>query len=254
MMWDMGANKRHSKNAPGPFYVVQGECISCRTPESVAGGLMSYDEGRDNGCFFVRQPVDESETSAAVLAVQASCCGAVRYGGKDPEILRRLAALDCSYQLDHADLVVGKPSLSTCARFRFLGEGNASSQEILQAIMFFIRQCLADCPVQGDDEVVKIGETNVKREQASLRYSWRNRYGRTAIRFIVAREPDDCWILRIQLDDGWFSYRPQGSTAAVGYAMHLNTAMRKDSRFRSIGWLSPEESEDLGFRGRPLPY
>ena len=89
---------RHGRNSAGPFYVENGQCISCGAPESEAGGLMSHDE--EGHCFFARQPTTEDETSAAIRGVWASCCGAVRYGGDDPHVLIRLAELGKSSQCD----------------------------------------------------------------------------------------------------------------------------------------------------------
>ena len=87
------SDERTLRNAPGPFYVVKDECISCRAPEVEARGLMSYDE-EHSSCFFERQPTTPEEEYRAVRAVWASCCGAVRYGGNDPRVIARLESLE----------------------------------------------------------------------------------------------------------------------------------------------------------------
>src|SRR5215471_1998896 len=88
--------KSHSiafrKNAPGPFLVHDGECITCRAPEAQAPDLMAHDEERGH-CYFARQPSTPDETERACRAVWVSCCGAVQYEGSDPEILERVSAL-----------------------------------------------------------------------------------------------------------------------------------------------------------------
>jgi len=52
-------------------------------------------------CYFKKQPQSDDETNQAILAVWASCCGAVRYGGEDTDILRRLAELGDKDSCDH---------------------------------------------------------------------------------------------------------------------------------------------------------
>lgn len=83
------SEERTPKNAPGPFYVAKDECIACRAPEAEARGLMSFDDGHDS-CFFERQPMTPEEEYRAIRAIWASCCGAVRYGGSDPNVIARL--------------------------------------------------------------------------------------------------------------------------------------------------------------------
>jgi hypothetical protein len=84
---------RTPKNVPGPFYVAKDECIACRAPEVEARGLMSFDDDHDS-CFFNRQPMTPEEEYRAIRAIWASCCGAVRYGGSDPNVIARLENLE----------------------------------------------------------------------------------------------------------------------------------------------------------------
>jgi hypothetical protein len=85
--------ERTPKNAPGPFYVAKDECIACRAPEVEARGLMSFDDDHSS-CFFERQPMTPEEEYRAIRAIGASCCGAVRYGGSDPDVIARLARFE----------------------------------------------------------------------------------------------------------------------------------------------------------------
>jgi hypothetical protein len=77
--------------------------MSCGAPEIEAGTLMSHD-GKGH-CFFVRQPTTAEEVDAAILSLWSSCCGAVRYGSHDPEILVRLAEIGegdtCDFRLEN---------------------------------------------------------------------------------------------------------------------------------------------------------
>jgi hypothetical protein len=81
------AEERTPSIAPGPFYVVKDQCISCGAPEMEAPMLMARDDVNCS-CYFRRQPETPDEEYRALRAVWASCCGAVRYGGDDPVILQ----------------------------------------------------------------------------------------------------------------------------------------------------------------------
>ena len=87
---------KYPKNADGPFYVENGMCICCGVPEDVAPDLMSHEITPENGyhCYFKKQPSTEQEVQQAIDAVSSSCCGAVNYGGNDPEILKCLAGIE----------------------------------------------------------------------------------------------------------------------------------------------------------------
>jgi hypothetical protein len=90
----------HPLNAPGDFYVEAGLCLACTAPEHEAPSLMGHEEG-DYHCYFKRQPQTPQETEMAIRAVIVGCCGAVRYGGRDPKIIEKLIAAgsdDCDHQ------------------------------------------------------------------------------------------------------------------------------------------------------------
>jgi hypothetical protein len=84
--------RRFWLNAPGDFYVEDGMCIACTAPEREAPDLMAHQSVGAVGyhCYFRRQPETPAELERAIRAVEVGCCGAVRYGGPDPEIIRRL--------------------------------------------------------------------------------------------------------------------------------------------------------------------
>lgn len=90
------------RNMPGPFYVERNMCMTCGVPPSEAPGLIHLD---DEGCYFKKQPETEAELAAAIEAMWFACCGAYRYGGDDPEIVRRLLAAGIERgQIDRQDL------------------------------------------------------------------------------------------------------------------------------------------------------
>ena len=90
---------RYPLNAPGPFYVVNGACITCMVPEHYAPTLMGFYEDPGKGgrshCFFKKQPSNPMETDQALNAVIGSCCNALRYGGNDPDVIKRVPPRLC---------------------------------------------------------------------------------------------------------------------------------------------------------------
>jgi hypothetical protein len=88
--------------SPGDFYVIEHECMACGAPAMEAPALMAH-RTSTSSCFFLKQPSTPDEVNQAVTAVQASCCGAVRYRGSDPSILARLSveSIDSSARVAH---------------------------------------------------------------------------------------------------------------------------------------------------------
>jgi hypothetical protein len=84
--------KPYPKNAPGSFYVTNGECVACGAPEAEAPDLMSFDKD-DIHCYFKKQPSTPEELDRALKAVIVSCCDAVHYGGDDPAVIERMGRL-----------------------------------------------------------------------------------------------------------------------------------------------------------------
>jgi hypothetical protein len=84
--------ERFPKNVEGPFFVANGECITCMAPEQEAPDLMGFDQGAHH-CYFKKQPSTPDELERAIRAGWSSCCGALYYSGSDPAVPRRLAEL-----------------------------------------------------------------------------------------------------------------------------------------------------------------
>ena len=88
----------HPKNAAGPFFVANQECIACGAPHAVASDLMGWDQMQSTlkpntfypHCYFKKQPETVAELQQAIDAVTVSCCGALRYAGSDPAIIGTL--------------------------------------------------------------------------------------------------------------------------------------------------------------------
>lgn len=89
---------RHPLNVPGDFYVEKDACTLCGAPEAEAQGLIG---NSDEGCYFLRQPRTEEEIEHAINAVAVSCVSAVRYGGTDQKIIKRLHDLGSGSECDN---------------------------------------------------------------------------------------------------------------------------------------------------------
>jgi hypothetical protein len=95
------APSRLEKNAPGDWYTT-GACMACGAPEDEAPDLLSPLTDDDLETYFGRQPTTPDEVARACRAAEACCVSAVRYGGQDPAIIRRL-----SNSGEYCDFVVG---------------------------------------------------------------------------------------------------------------------------------------------------
>lgn len=84
-----GAPRRLEKNAPGPFYTT-GECLACGAPEYEAPELLTPLDDDNYDTYFVRQPETPEEVERACRAAEVCCVNALRYGGTDPAVIRRL--------------------------------------------------------------------------------------------------------------------------------------------------------------------
>jgi hypothetical protein len=89
----------HSGNAPGPFYVVRGECLACWAAVDQAPDMM-HSGGSDLHCRFAHQPRTEEEISRAICAIAACCTHAIRYAGTEKTVLDRLSNASTSARCD----------------------------------------------------------------------------------------------------------------------------------------------------------
>lgn len=113
--------QRFPKNAPGSFYSLgsvgtdktwSGQCRACKLPEAKAPTLLAALDDNNSDTFFIRQPETELEIEQACLAAEVCCVSAIRYGGKDEKIIRRLGSTYC----DFAILDGAEPQLPTNRR------------------------------------------------------------------------------------------------------------------------------------------
>ena len=107
--------KRFPKNADGPFYTTGGQdkdgvwcgdCLSCELPEDEAPDLLAPLREGNTDTYFVRQPEAPDEVERACWALKVCCTDALRYGGKDPEIIKALPPFLCDYRVSFFGRVV----------------------------------------------------------------------------------------------------------------------------------------------------
>ena len=113
------SNRRHPRrlrcNVEGDFYATgdnplrcgpddrwKGDCLTCGAPESAAPDLLAELNQSNTTTYFVRQPETPEEIDRACDAVKSCCVDALRYGGRDPKIIGKLAnnPAYCDYVLN----------------------------------------------------------------------------------------------------------------------------------------------------------
>ena len=106
---------RYPLNAEGDFYTMGGrlengdlfcECLSCALPEKEAPSLLAELNDDNYDTYFVKQPENQEELEQAIRACGVCCVNAVRYGGKDKDIIARTDPESCDYKIDTFGRVV----------------------------------------------------------------------------------------------------------------------------------------------------
>lgn len=165
----MAQQPRHPKNAPGPFYVIKGHCISCGAPRAEAPGLVTLD---DDGCYFHKQPETPAEVNDAIRAILVSCIEVYRYAGDEPAICRRLAQIGHSHLCDKP--LEGHPRvLRNHVRFALAEGGEAT--DIARRVLSWFDQYWKDgrCtkPVSGDTDTAIFDYTHSEKYGTARRYT-----------------------------------------------------------------------------------
>ncbi len=111
---------RLPRNVPGPFYTLgcrgpegewSGNCLACEAPEEEAPDLLAPLTEDNIDTYFMKQPRTPDEIERACSAISVCCVAALRYGGTDPVIIRRLGndPMHSDYLLDHSGRVYAAP-------------------------------------------------------------------------------------------------------------------------------------------------
>ena len=103
-----GQRPRCREERGGDFYTSCADCLVCDMPHIVAPDLMAYiahpDGTGHSHCVFTRVPQSPEDVERAIDAMcEAETCG-IRYGGVDPEILRRIARRRISVMQNSTDV------------------------------------------------------------------------------------------------------------------------------------------------------
>lgn len=188
----------------------------------------------------MRQPSTEDETDAAIRAVWASCCGAVRYGGSDPQILVRFAELDLSNQCDGELPSDHTRIVRNCARFEYgAPNGFLARRRALRQIIHQIAEALEAYP---GHECFAFRRWS---REASFRVRW-GKFGKErghTVRFKVVYQSASSWLLRISDND----------VALTAFAIHVDKALQQKAGFRSIRWFDDSQAS-CDERGQRHPY
>jgi hypothetical protein len=229
--------RSHPQNADGPFYVRNGECMACGAPELEAPSMMAHD--REGHCFFARQPNTAEETTAAILGTWASCCGAVRYAGRDSKVLTRLAEIGSAECCDHRLDNEPKPADRNYVSFEFVQPETSMTESSLR--LEIMKYFASSLKYPGSGRVSDFQFSH----HASFRYERGTGPKIYGVTFTLELRSGSNWLLRILRDD----HHP--STA---FAITIHKALEHDSRFRRSRWFSEQEWLENSAAGLPRPY
>ena len=110
----------HPQSAPGDFYVVNGECLSCGAPHAVAPDLIGWAD--DSHGLWKKQPESQAEIDRAIAVLEISEVACHRYAGQDKTILQRLPAELCDFDDRPSRPSDTSPADPTTPRFALLDE------------------------------------------------------------------------------------------------------------------------------------
>lgn len=119
----------------GDFYAENGSCTACGAPQAEAPNLIEHAK-EDNHCYFRRQPVTETDIDQAIAAMMVSCVDALRYGGTDEKIIRRLYENGMAELCDHKPQQIYSVVIRNRVNFTYTG----TLQEVVEAFKTYLLQ------------------------------------------------------------------------------------------------------------------
>ncbi len=227
--------KPHAKNAPGPFYVVNGCCITCMTPHVQAPTLMGFDDVEKH-CFVKQQPKTDDETYRAIRAVWSSEVQCLRYKGNDPEIMQRLVEIGEADACDVPLPTTSVPILRNHVTFA------ATFINDLWDVAIAIR----DYILSHNSEYKRFKVTHPEREGRVVRfaYSWYEDHYYT---LNVGRgEPET--------DRFLVHHSPIWDVGSVSVSLEIDDWLRSDPRFSDFRWFTSDVWERAGDEWQERPY
>ncbi len=206
----------HPKNAPGPFYVENGCCITCMVPHVHAPAMMGFDDSGGH-CFVKQQPRTEDEIYRAIRAVSSSEVECLRYRGRDPDIQRRLVEIGMADICDHPLPTNAVPVLREHVTFK-----SALADEAWIAIAF--KEYLLG--ENSEHERYKVTHPKRHGRVVTIGFSWyKDNYHELQI------GPGE------SLTDRWLiSHSETWEVASVGVSLMIDDWLRSDPRFSDFRW------------------
>lgn len=205
--------------------------MACGAPESEAEGLMAHDGS--GHCFFKTQPKNPEQVDAAIRALWASCCGAIRYAGNDQSILVRIAELGESQKCDEN---TGSTSVKIRSRVTFAHQcDDASIESGLRSIVRFISS------TRSQGKYSRCTDFRYSKSEASFVFHW---FTDCSIKFRVKQIAGERWLVSIE----------DNEQATAGAAMSLDKSLQASSQFTEIKWFTEDEQIDGSTGGAIHPY
>jgi hypothetical protein len=199
---------------------------------------MSHDS--HGQCFFARQPANPEETTEAIEGTWASCCGALRYGGTDSEILVRMAELGLAEQCDFRLKDEPKCRARNCVSFEF--EGGTKTAACGKEITTYV----ADSIEKSGGGDGKVKSLLVSSSGGSFVYEWGHVLSEPccAMFTVEFQSKKRRWAIQISREDGH---------QTTAFAIRIHKALVEDIRFRSIQWFTDDERKNGTNVGHLLP-
>ncbi|THU31579.1 ferredoxin [Niastella caeni] len=216
---------RHPFNK-GDFYINNGVCIACGAPEAEAQDIIEHSKS-DNHCYFKKQPVTEDEIDQAIKAMMVSCINALRYGGQDEIIIKRL------YQNGMEDLCDNKAK----DRYKIL---------IRDRIHFNFLGTLADLSellvlkYKSISPYVKVEDYKTNQvDSFSFTQKWTR--GASGIIYTCHLRVDKTFEITITLEKG------HEQKNIIGISAMLHDFLKSDNRVINIKWFELDKPNDLWY-------
>jgi len=227
--------KPHPKNAPGPFYVENGCCMTCMAPHVQAPTLMGFDD-LDGHCFVKQQPQTDEEIYLAIRAVRSSEVQCLRYRGHDLDIQRRLVEMGAADACDLPLATTSAPILRNHVTFATTFANEAWDVAI----------ALRDYILSQNSEHVRLQVTHPKRkgQVVVFAYSWyEDRYYALSV---GKGEP---------LTSRWLvQHSPIWEVGSVSVSLMIDDWMRRDPRFSDFRWYTSDGWDRAGDDWQERPY
>lgn len=196
---------------------------------------MSHD---DSGhCYFIRQPETPAHADAAIRALWSSCCGAVRYAGKDQLVQTRIAELGEPSACDEELNPTPPQIVRNCVTCVYRGAGCSPEVDLRM-----ISRSIADS--LPNRMGCRCSDSEYEDHRGSFVYHWGSEESQHPIRFRIEARSEGSWLVSTLGNE----------RAKIGTAMALDTALQASDSFVEIRWFTEDEEDGRGGNGAAHPY